>query len=395
MNSLNRHPGPTWNSGPSRTLRIALAGIILVLQGLAFASSSAVAELQKNDRPFFYFNDVLEEVPWSIHIVRIARSHKELEFCTTLGGGQVFGMNTVPEQLKMLPHHFGQPLAAINGDFWDASKYCVGRPRDVQLWGGEVVSSPAGDTCFWIDRDGNPQMTNVFSEFKVIWEDGKTTPVGLNQDRDDDAAVLYTSVVGGSTHTRGGLELALEPATNSTWLPLKIGAVYAATVSSVRIEGNTPLARASLVLSIGPNLAAQIPACRPGTKLRFATETVPDLAGAQVAIGGGPALVHEGHVMRWNGIIHARHPRSAVGWNKEHIFLVEVDGRQGDLSVGMTFPELADYLVNIGCEEAMNFDGGGSATLWVLGAVRNSPSEGRERPAPNALVVVKKREAGP
>ena len=56
----------------------------------------------------------------------------------------------------------------------------------------------------------------------------------------------------------------------------------------------------------------------------------------------------------------------------------------------MTFAELADYMIKLGCEEAMNLDGGGSSTLWAFGAVRNSPSEGEERPAPNALVVVKR-----
>jgi exopolysaccharide biosynthesis protein len=85
-----------------------------------------------------------------------------------------------------------------------------------------------------------------------------------------------------------------------------------------------------------------------------------------------------------------RHPRTALGWNKAHIFLVEVDGRQSNISVGMTFPELASYMAKLGCEQAMNLDGGGSATLWALGSVRNSPSEGEERPAPNALVLVKK-----
>jgi exopolysaccharide biosynthesis protein len=61
------------------------------------------------------------------------------------------------------------------------------------------------------------------------------------------------------------------------------------------------------------------------------------------------------------------------------------------LSVGMTFAELADYMVKLGCEEAMSLDGGGSATCWVTGQVMNSPSEGRERPMANALVVVEKK----
>ena len=145
-----------------------------------------------------------------------------------------------------------------------------------------------------------------------------------------------------------------------------------------------------LAVSLGPKLASRLPKSQPGTYLKIVTETIPDLAGVKTAIGGGPALVRNGRAMQWSGI-QLRHPRTAIGWNKDFVCLVEVDGRQPDLSIGMTFPELADYLVKIGCQEAMNLDGGGSATLWALGAVRNSPSEGDERPSANALVVVRKK----
>ncbi len=56
----------------------------------------------------------------------------------------------------------------------------------------------------------------------------------------------------------------------------------------------------------------------------------------------------------------------------------------------MTFAEVATYMLNLGCDEALNLDGGGSATLWAYGNVMNNPSEGHERPAANALVVVQK-----
>jgi exopolysaccharide biosynthesis protein len=59
----------------------------------------------------------------------------------------------------------------------------------------------------------------------------------------------------------------------------------------------------------------------------------------------------------------------------------------------MTFSELATYMLSKGCDEAINLDGGGSATLWVYGHVMNNPSEGKERPAANALLVVRKDAA--
>jgi exopolysaccharide biosynthesis protein len=155
------------------------------------------------------------------------------------------------------------------------------------------------------------------------------------------------------------------------------------------------LAPETVVLSLGPSLAAQAPSVQPGATVRIVTETIPDLAGVNMAIGGGPALLQDGKPMQFSGLFKFRHPRAAVGWSKEHFFLVEVDGRQANISVGMSFPELADYMAKLGCEQAMNFDGGGSATLWAFGMVRNSPSEGDERPAPNALVVLKKAAPKP
>ena len=370
-----------------------MACAVALWLGQAWVAVAATNEAAKPERWFYYTNDVNEDVPLSIHVVRIELAHHDFEFCTTLGKGSTLGMAVVSEQVKGLPSDCGQPLAAINGDFYEKSEKYLGRPRDVEIHLGEVISTPAGHTCFWMDPDGVPHMTNVYSRFRVIWPDGKTTPIGLNQLREDDAAVLYTAVTGSSTRTTGGSELILEQATNGPWLPLKIGQIYTAKIREVRASGDAPLTRDTMVLSLGPGLAGRVPSLRAGATLQLATETVPDLSGARMAIGGGPALVQDGKPMQWAGFIHMRHPRTALGWNKDYFFMVEVDGRQSNLSVGMTFPELAAYLIKLGCTQAMNLDGGGSATFWALGAVRNSPSEGEERPSANALVLVRKKQA--
>src|SRR5438477_3975946 len=148
-------------------------------------------EPARPDRWFSYTNDVNDQVPLSIHVVRLERSHPDFEFCTTLGKGTALGMAVVSEQLKLLPADCGQTLSGINGDFYEKSEKYLGRPRDVQVHFGEVISSPAGHSCFWMDTNGSPNMTNVFSRFRVIWPNGKTTPMGLNQLREDDKAVLY------------------------------------------------------------------------------------------------------------------------------------------------------------------------------------------------------------
>lgn len=375
-----------------------IMGVGLVI-GLSIVASRTVSASGTNSEParaerwFHYTNEVIDEIPWSIHVVKLDRASRDFEFVSTLGQGTVFGMGTVSEQLKLLPRDLGQPIAAINGDFYDKSEKYQGRPRDLQIYCGEVVSSPAGHTCFWMAPDGSPQMTNVYSRFRVNWPDGKSTPIGLNQAREEDAAVLFTSAVGASTRTTGGVELILEGETNSSGRPLHIGQVVKARVQLVRTSGDTRLTAQSMVLSLGPNLVSRLTLPKAGQTLSLVLQTLPDLSGVTVALGGGPALVRESKPMHWSGFMHMRHPRTALGWNKDSIFLVEVDGRQSNISLGMTFPELADFLIKLGCSDAMNFDGGGSATLWTLGSVRNSPSEGDERPSANALVVLRKKQA--
>jgi hypothetical protein len=185
------------------------------------------------------------------------------------------------------------------------------------------------------------------------------------------------------------MEYILEPTRNDS-LPLRVGKDHEMRVRAVHTTGNHSLNAQTVVLSIGPTLASTMPTLTAGATLHLITETVPDMAGSEVAIGGGPALLKDGKLMEWKGWVQVRHPRTALGWNKRYLYLVQVDGRQLDVSLGMTFPELAAYMLKLGCTEAMNFDGGGSATMWAFGSVQNSPSEGQERPSPNCLVVVKK-----
>ena len=213
--------------------------------------------------------------------------------------------------------------------------------------------------------------------------------MGLNELRGSEMVVLYSSAIGRSTRSSGGVELVLTNAPGEGWLPLQVGRTIKARVASVHRGGDTLVPRDGLVLSIGSRIPESARNRQPGDEIQLEFKTTPDLSGVETALGGGPTLVRAGKPQTWSNF-QIRHPRSAMGWNKTHFFLVQVDGRQPDLSVGMTFPELAKYMAELGCEEAINLDGGGSATMWVLGQVVNSPSEGRQRPGANALVVMRR-----
>ena len=86
----------------------------------------------------------------------------------------------------------------------------------------------------------------------------------------------------------------------------------------------------------------------------------------------------------------SRHPRTMIGFRRAsppRVWLVAVDGRQASLSVGMTFTEQARFMADLGAEESLNLDGGGSTTAWVRGQVVNSPSDGSERSVATAWIV--------
>ncbi len=115
------------------------------------------------------------------------------------------------------------------------------------------------------------------------------------------------------------------------------------------------------------------------------------------AISGDPMLVAGGSPMP-DLDDSDLHPRTAVGYsrNGRYLFLVVVDGRQPFYSEGMTLRELADLMVSLGAQYAMNLDGGGSSTMVVQGAngqpqVLNSPIDnyipGRERPVADHLGI--------
>ncbi len=361
----------------------------------------ARAEEEPHARPFVYHNEKIPEGPWSIHVLKIDRSSAEYDVDTVLARGNILGMETLTDQLKGWPTNAGRPVAAINGDFYRSGRY-EGDPEGIQITHGEIVSSPSGKACFWIDAAGRARTDEVQSMFRVICADGTSVKVGLNEDRSKNEAVLYTPRLGPSTGTSGGREFVLEPdpaESHDKWTTLRVGVRLKGRVRKVLDQGDTPLAAGTMVLSLGPSLledgtgvgAARL---KPGDLVEISTATLPDMSGCRTAIGGGPRLVVNGKPVGGWRSPNDRHPRTAIGWNDDHLYFVLVDGRQPGLSVGMSFTELANYFIKLGCTTAVNLDGGGSASMWLFGHTVSSPSEGRERPIANGVVIVKKpREA--
>jgi hypothetical protein len=73
-------------------------------------------------------------------------------------------------------------------------------------------------------------------------------------------------------------------------------------------------------------------------------------------------------------ITDGRHPRAALAVTDERLLLIACDGRTDD-EAGMTLPELSAALVELGAIDALNLDGGGSASLVYDGRLQNRPRE--------------------
>ncbi len=350
---------------------------------------------KKNDFPkvgpgLTYIHERIGDGPWSIHVLKIDRSRNDLKFTTTLARQTVFGLERLTRQIENIPPESGTPLAAVNGDFFRIKKGPYrGDLCGLMIRQGEIISeNPDKAISFWIDAKGEPKLGPVKSDFQIIWPGNTKTPFKLNQERYDNAAVLYTPTMGESTRTEDGVELVLGAVDSKNWLPMQVGETIRAKVKSISQKGNTPLSPNIMVLSISPKLVKKLPTIKKGEIITLTTATYPSLKNVKTAIGVNALLINKGQVQK--PINKVRHPRTLIGWNEKSFFFVVVDGRQEGLSKGMSYKEETDLMLRLGATEAVNLDGGGSSTFWLGGQVMNSPSDGRERSVANGLVLLRK-----
>jgi Phosphodiester glycosidase len=120
-------------------------------------------------------------------------------------------------------------------------------------------------------------------------------------------------------------------------------------------------------------------------------------------VQAGPLLVRDGRVVVEDGdregfsagsgqfdsdITVGRHPRCALGLNGDELLAVSCDGRRTGVDAGLELGELARLMLAFGAREAINLDGGGSATLVHRGHLLNRPYASHDQPAPESRPVV-------
>ncbi len=87
-------------------------------------------------------------------------------------------------------------------------------------------------------------------------------------------------------------------------------------------------------------------------------------------------------------ITDGRYPRAALGVSQDSLVAVACDGRRSRVDRGLSMLELAEVLLELGAESAINLDGGGSTTLVHRSHLLNRPYSSQDQPAPASRPVV-------
>ncbi|MDI6793961.1 MAG: phosphodiester glycosidase family protein [bacterium] len=314
--------------------------------------------------------------PVRANVLQIDLNDPRFYLKPTLAKEKISGLERISDMAGRLG-----AVAGINGTYFDFS----GDPLGMLMIDGVMVSEPIlNRTVFGITNEKDVLWRNLdFNARFVLKSIGLYLPIdGINRRRaSKEETILYTRHYGERTGTKDH--------------PYEIVVIQDHIFSLG--QGNAYIPEEDgYVVSIGQHNDL------PEERLRIWDEVELDVGleggwkEVVQAISGGPRLVKNGRVYITSGqemirgdIRLFRAPRSAIGVTSDHkLLLVGVDGRQKK-SVGMTLYELASFLVELGAENAMNLDGGGSTTLFYNDLVINSPSDGVERPVSNGLFVFK------
>jgi hypothetical protein len=307
----------------------------------------------------------------------------------------------------------GTVLVAVNADFFELK---TGENENNQViagewWKGLKITDSPYDTYdnthiqFGIDVTKKPVMDRyVFEGFALAH--GTATPIiteNFNPVGKPEGTALYTSRFGEITPrdtTRQTAEATLIAAgrRGDTLIYIRRGAVASSSGNAIPRDGAVLAAYGA-----GARLK-EVEAMLDGDTVRVLLTTMPRMPSRHppaLLIGGWPRILKDGRFVATDaptveGTIsrnaEMRHPRTAIGFSRDSstLYLLTVDGRSEN-SGGMTLIELATMLRKLGAWQAMNFDGGGSTTMVIEGAVVNKPSDTTgEREVGNVLAVVKK-----
>ncbi|MFC7492829.1 MULTISPECIES: phosphodiester glycosidase family protein [unclassified Nocardioides] len=282
----------------------------------------------------------------------------------------------------MLAEH-PKAVAGVNADFFDIGRtgapLGVGEPKAKKLLHARVEGR---NWAFYFDKSGAPQVGELPMVARVR-DRPRIEVTGLNQPYVAPGGVgVYTKAWGktdGYTMTQGQRK------------HIRVVWVRKGRVHKVRkVLKNNRKIPGTILIGRGEG-AKQLKKLKKGRKVVVKAW----LKGKpKMAISGDRPLIDDGIIKVVDNRV--MHPRTAVGIDRDtgQVLLLVVDGRSS-VSRGYTMVELANLMIDLGADEAMNLDGGGSSTMIARDAagvnqVLNVPSDGYQRWVANGLQVTYK-----
>lgn len=319
-------------------------------------------------------------------------------------GESIYGKRTADEAVKYMQDNGMRPMLGINASFFSLS---TGVPMGHVISNGKVVSKDSST----LQSVGFSEQYGAFIAPLAIDIDLQTEYGGVgiaNLNKLNVASLpwisMYTPAFGDQTHNDVESFSVILDVVDSD---LTIGGTVSATVIDKFIyTGGLKIDENKLILSINTgehydyhyNLLNSL---EVGDKVTISCSAQGDerWAGVQNAIGSqGEILVKDG-VANTNFVKGAA-PRTAVGITADgKVIFYVLDGRQPGHSYGAQLKTLAARMIELGCVDAINFDGGGSTSISGVYpgadsiAVLNSPSDGRLRKVPNFIFLQNLKEA--
>ena len=330
--------------------------------------------------------------PWLINLLRVDPRQLRLRTAHALDEG--VGLETTSSLAARY-----RAIAAVNAGFFRTTGTYRGEPSGVLVVNGKLISEPLEGRAAagFIESALGSEL--IFGHLKfsgrVALGRGRGLSIaGLNRPRGDNELIVYTPEFHRNTLTTpDGVEVICR---RNRVIRVRDG------------EGSLTIPIDGFVLSAcGSAREWMLANLRAGSMIRLdlaltpiESEKAEAWKRASFIVGGGPQLIREGKVAITFEeekvaplFVNDRHPRTAIAQLKGgRVLLATVDGRQPEVSAGMTLPEFAQLLLEFDASEAINLDGGGSTTMVVNGKLVNNPSDQTgERPVSDAILLIPRR----
>ncbi len=327
-----------------------------------------------------------------IYILKVDLSNEYIMIDSVLAHDSLTGRETVLDMSQRKTGLGHQVVGAVNADY-----FYVTAPSGLTVNRGHLSRSARGWAGIAFSENNKPLIAVFRDKVTASAPDGREiSDLSINKPRNNGNIVLYTGLYGDTTGSMtDGKAVLIDPNGNS-FVPLKGFNIIVGRVCSLPRQNIIP--RGKWVLSFGWDFLNIMNKLSPGYKLTLDISIKPDSMNIYNAVSGGPRILRSGKVSvesnkegQREGFDREKHPRTAVGYSQDKRFLViaVIDGRQPGYSRGVDLYELAGLMLEFGCYEALNLDGGGSSTLVICNKIVNNPSDHTgPRPVANALLVI-------